>query len=126
MSPRKARLSADNGWGSYGRDPLAQRIHHLRASRFLSGGYELRNTHYLPEGTASPVVIVANHLSYADANVIEFCFNAAGRTQMANRLSRFHPSTEVCMQTRRAPARRVGARRQLRQEIVMVSASWLE
>jgi hypothetical protein len=32
----KRRLSADNGWDYYPRDPLAQRIHHLLADRFLT------------------------------------------------------------------------------------------
>ena len=31
----KTRLGEDNGWGYYPRDPLAQRIHHLLAHRFL-------------------------------------------------------------------------------------------
>ena len=83
----KTRLTTDNGWGYYPRDPLAQRIHHLLANRFLSGGSELQNTHYLPRGMDSPVVIVANHLSYADANVIEVLLQSAGRAEVANRLT---------------------------------------
>lgn len=34
----KARLAADNGWGYYARDPLAQEIHHRFADRFLTHG----------------------------------------------------------------------------------------
>lgn len=83
----KARLAEDNGWDYYPRDPLAQRIHHLLANRFLSGSSELHHTHYLPEATDSPVIIVANHLSYADANVIEVLLQRAGLSQIANRLT---------------------------------------
>src|SRR6185295_4939392 len=59
----KARLIADNGWDYYPRDPLAQRIHHLLADRFLADESELRDAHYLARLTNEPVVIVANHLS---------------------------------------------------------------
>ena len=83
----KARLVADDGWAYYPRDPLAQRIHHLLASRFLAGGSELRDAHYLGTVTNAPVVIVANHLSYADANVIEVLLQRAGAADLANRLT---------------------------------------
>ena len=47
----KARLVTDNGWDYYPRDPLAQRIHHLLADRFLGHGSELRNAHHLARVT---------------------------------------------------------------------------
>ena len=83
----RARLVADNGWSYYPRDPLAQRIHHRLADRFLGDGSELRGAHYLALVTGSPVVIVANHLSYADANVIEILLQRAGVAVLANRLT---------------------------------------
>jgi 1-acyl-sn-glycerol-3-phosphate acyltransferase len=83
----RARFVADTGWDYYPRDPLAQRIHHLLAGRFLADGSELRDAHYLAAVANAPVVIVANHLSYADANVIEVLLQRAGAADLANRLT---------------------------------------
>lgn len=83
----KARLVADNGWDYYPPDPLARRIHHLLAGRFLGDGSQLRNGHYLEGLASAPVVIVANHLSYADANVIEVLLQRSGGDNLANRLT---------------------------------------
>lgn len=83
----KARLVADNGWDYYSRDPLAQRIHHLLADRFLAAGSELRGPHHLAAVNDAPLVIVSNHLSYADANVIEVLLQRAGGAAIANRLT---------------------------------------
>lgn len=82
----KARLIADNGWDYYPRDPLARRIHHLLADRFLGHGSQLHGAHHMASLTKAPVVIVANHLSYADANVIEVLLQRAGHG-VANRLT---------------------------------------
>lgn len=83
----KARLLVDNGWGYYPRDALAQRIHHLLADRFLGPGSELREAQHLAVVTNAPVVIVANHLSYADANAIEVLLQRGGGAELANRLT---------------------------------------
>ena len=83
----KTRLGADNGWDYYPRDPLAQRIHHLLADRFLGDGSGLRGGHHLSRLAGAPVVVVANHLSYSDANVIEVLLQRAGGADLANRLT---------------------------------------
>lgn len=83
----KARLAADTGWDFYPRDPLAQRIHHLLAERFLAEGSELRDAHHLTDLADAPLVIVANHLSYSDANVIEILLQRGGAEGVANRLT---------------------------------------
>lgn len=83
----RARLVADHGWDYYSRDPLAQRIHHLLADRFLAAGSELRDAHHLAAVNNAPVVIVSNHLSYADANVIEVLLQKTGAADIANRLT---------------------------------------
>lgn len=83
----KARLVADSGWDFYPRDPLAQRIHHLLADRFLAAGSELRDAHHLANLGDAPLVIVANHLSYSDANVIEILLQRGGGAALANRLT---------------------------------------
>jgi 1-acyl-sn-glycerol-3-phosphate acyltransferase len=83
----KARLTTDNGWDYYPRDPLAQRIHHVLADRFLAQESQLRGTHHLTGLAGLPVVLCANHLSYADANVIEVLLQRSGGAELANRLT---------------------------------------
>lgn len=83
----KARLLSDTGWDYYPRDPLAQCIHHLLADRFLADGSTLQNAHFVARVADAPVVIVANHLSYADANVIEVLLQRTGGAALANRLT---------------------------------------
>lgn len=83
----KTRLVADNGWDYYPRDLLARRIHHLLADRFLAEGSELRGVHHLASMTGSPVVIVTNHLSYADANIIDVTLERGGGANLANHLT---------------------------------------
>jgi 1-acyl-sn-glycerol-3-phosphate acyltransferase len=83
----KERLLADTGWDFYPRDPLAQSIHHLLAARFLAEGSELRDQHYAIDLADAPLVIVANHLSYSDANVIEILLQQGGAAGPANRLT---------------------------------------
>lgn len=83
----QARLVVDNGWNYYPHDPLAQRIHHLLADRFLGRESELREAHHAAWVTNAPVVIVSNHLSYADANVIEVLLQREGGSGLANRLT---------------------------------------
>jgi 1-acyl-sn-glycerol-3-phosphate acyltransferase len=83
----KTRLTADNGWAYYPRDPLAQRIHHVLAGRFLTEESDLRGVHHLSSLGGSPVVLCANHLSYSDANVIEVLLQRSGGADLANRLT---------------------------------------
>ena len=83
----RGRLAADNGWDYYPRDPLAQRIHHLLADRFLNDGSQIQAAHYLDHLGDAPLTIVSNHLSYADANAIEILLQRSGGEALANRLT---------------------------------------
>jgi 1-acyl-sn-glycerol-3-phosphate acyltransferase len=83
----KNNLSVDTGWDYYARDPLAQRIHHLLAGRFLADGSSALNAEILTSLDGGPIVIVANHLSYSDANAIEVLLHRAGVSAVANRLT---------------------------------------
>ena len=83
----QGRLTSDSGWNYYERDSLAQNIHRVLAGRFLAPGSELRNTHHLALIAGEPVVIVANHLSYADANAIEVLLHSGGGREVSNRLT---------------------------------------
>ena len=81
------RLAADDGWAYYPPDPLARRLHYLLAQRFLTSESGLVGAHHLAHVVGAPVVIVSNHLSYADANVIEVLLHRGGATELAERLT---------------------------------------
>lgn len=81
------QLATDHGWGYYPRDPLARQIHHLLADRFLEEGSHVLGADHLAKVINSPVAICANHLSYADANVIEILLRRTGGKLLADRLT---------------------------------------
>jgi 1-acyl-sn-glycerol-3-phosphate acyltransferase len=83
----KASLAADGGWTYYPPDPLARRIHHLLADRFLERGSTVEGSRYLDDLGPGPVTIWANHLSYADANVVDVMLERAGACGLASRLT---------------------------------------
>ena len=83
----KSRLAEEHGWDFYPRDDLARRIHHLLAGRFLAPGSTIEGLGHLDAVMSAPLVIVANHLSYADANVVEVLLHRAGATDLAARLT---------------------------------------
>src|SRR6185295_2696044 len=66
----RERLSMDVGWDYYPPDPLARRIHHLLADRFLQPDSEAVGIDHLRTIGDRPLAIFANHLSYADANAV--------------------------------------------------------
>jgi len=81
-------LSTTGGdWSYYPRDPLARRIHHVLADRILLPDSSLRGAEHLAGLSSGPVVIIANHLSYADANLVEVMFHRAGADQVCDRLT---------------------------------------
>lgn len=82
-----ARLREPPGWGYVPPDPLARAIHHRLASRFLEAGSEATGVDHLAAIGGDAVLIVANHLSYADANVVEWLFHAHGAGAVADRLT---------------------------------------
>ena len=81
------RLSADLGWSYYPPDPLARSIHHLLADRFLGADSELDGTGHLARVDGAPVAIMANHLSYADANLLEILLHRSGFERLSGRLT---------------------------------------
>jgi 1-acyl-sn-glycerol-3-phosphate acyltransferase len=83
----KARLAADDGWAYYPPDPLTRRIHHLLADRFLDADSVVAGVDLLPAIGSGPLALFANHLSYADANVIEVLLQRAGAGAVADRLT---------------------------------------
>ena len=83
----KARVIEDNSWGYYPPDPLARRIHHRLADQFVTADSEVIGADRLATLAATPLVIVANHLSYADANVIEILLRRGQGDAIADRLT---------------------------------------
>ncbi len=83
----KGRLASDNGWEYYPPDPLARGIHHLLADRFLHPDSRLLGTEHLATIAGAPVTIFANHLSYADANVVDVMLRRCGGAAIADRLT---------------------------------------
>jgi 1-acyl-sn-glycerol-3-phosphate acyltransferase len=83
-----ARLAGGaNDWNYYPRDPLARRIHHALAAPVLRQDPLLLGTERLASVADRPLVIIANHLSYSDANVIEVVLQQCGAVRLADRLT---------------------------------------
>jgi 1-acyl-sn-glycerol-3-phosphate acyltransferase len=82
----RALSTAGADWSYYARDPLARRIHQVLADRILLPDSSLHGREHL-EALGGPVVIVANHLSYADANLVEVMFHRSGADQVCDRLT---------------------------------------
>ena len=109
----KARMVADRGWDYSPGDPLVQRIHHRLADRFLKPDSQVLGVEHLATVADVPVVLFSNHLSYADANVIEGLLYRSGGSAMADRMtvvagpkvftSRERRFASLCFGTVRAP-----------------------
>jgi len=86
LSVRLANAGAD--WIFYPRDPLARRIHQVLADRLLhEDSMVLGIEHLAALPLRGPVVIVANHLSYADANLLELLLQRGGGAALSDRLT---------------------------------------
>jgi 1-acyl-sn-glycerol-3-phosphate acyltransferase len=83
----KALSTTGADWSYYPRDPLARRIHQVLADRILLPDSTLLGAEHLSALSAGPVVIVANHLSYADANLLEVMFHRVGADPICDRLT---------------------------------------
>ena len=82
-----AHLKADLGWRYHPPDPLARRIHHLLADRYLRPDSRVLGVERLAGLATSPLVVFANHLSYSDANVIQALLHRSGAVALADRLT---------------------------------------
>jgi len=81
-----ALTNAGVDWTYYPPDPLARRIHHVLADHLLHPQSALVGLDHLSRIGDRSVIIFANHLSYADANLVEILFYRFG-TAMAGRLA---------------------------------------
>jgi len=78
---------SSEAWSYYPRDPLAQRVHHALAGLILREPPKVAGQSHLDDIRGRGVVLVANHLSYSDANVIEVLLQQSGCDEVAERLS---------------------------------------
>jgi 1-acyl-sn-glycerol-3-phosphate acyltransferase len=79
--------AAGNDWSYYPPDPLARRIHEVLADRLLTADSTLHGIEHARATGDGPVVIVANHLSYSDANLLEVLLRRAGAPHLSDRLA---------------------------------------
>ena len=80
-------LLAGSDWAYNPPDALARLIHHALAPRVLRPEPSVHGAHHLDAVRGKPLVIVANHLSYSDANVVEVLLRNVGATCFADRLT---------------------------------------
>jgi 1-acyl-sn-glycerol-3-phosphate acyltransferase len=74
-------------WEYYSSDPLARRIHHLLADRILDEKPVLKGAPHLEVLAGQPFLMLANHLSYSDANVVEVLLHRSAQSEIADRLT---------------------------------------
>jgi 1-acyl-sn-glycerol-3-phosphate acyltransferase len=83
---RRLMTPADH-WGYYELDPLARQLHRSLADRLLLPDSEVRGLEHLDDVAGKPVVVIANHLSYSDANLVEILLHRAGAAAFCDRLA---------------------------------------
>src|SRR5262245_1128081 len=85
LNRRFAAAGAD--WEYYPRDPLARRLHQVLADFVLRPDSALYGIGHVHDVADRHVAVVANHLSYADANLLDVLLSRAGGTRLADRLT---------------------------------------
>jgi 1-acyl-sn-glycerol-3-phosphate acyltransferase len=84
----RARLSASaDAWSYYSADPVAREIHYAMAPLVLKHPPQVFGIDNLDAVRNRPFVIVSNHLSYSDANVIQVLLHQCGRRDITERLT---------------------------------------
>jgi 1-acyl-sn-glycerol-3-phosphate acyltransferase len=79
--------TSGSDWTYYPPDPLARLVHHVVAEGILDPASRLEGREHLATLNGRPVVILANHLSYSDANLLEILLTRSGATELAARLT---------------------------------------
>src|SRR4051812_46329709 len=82
-----AMANAGADWAYYPPDPLARHIHHVLADHLLHPQSALYGGEHIAAVGDRPVMILANHLSYADANLVEILLYRFGAAAFAERLT---------------------------------------
>lgn len=85
LSERLAVAGSD--WTYYPRDPLARRIHEVLAVPVLQQEPSVTGAEHLKDVAGKPLVLVANHLSYSDANAVDVLLQRTGVREVSDRLT---------------------------------------
>jgi len=84
----QARLARPtDAWSYYPGDALARRVHHCLAGVVLAEPPTVIGAAHLSAVAGRPLIIVVNHLSYSDANVVEVVLHQSGHGEIADRLA---------------------------------------
>jgi 1-acyl-sn-glycerol-3-phosphate acyltransferase len=84
---RQRLVHAGTEWNYFPKDPLARRVHHVLAEWVLRDKPVLLGGENIERVAAAPVVIVANHLSYSDANAVDVILEQFGYRELSDRLA---------------------------------------
>jgi 1-acyl-sn-glycerol-3-phosphate acyltransferase len=76
-----------DAWSYYPANALARQVHHQLANVVLEEPPVIQGAERLTAVHGKPVIIVANHLSYSDANVIDILLQQCGHDEIASRLA---------------------------------------
>jgi len=79
--------TTDFGWGYHPSNPLARSVSYIMGDSSLELGSALSGGRHLRAVEGRPLVLLANHLSYADAHLVQFLLYAAGHVDVAERLT---------------------------------------
>jgi 1-acyl-sn-glycerol-3-phosphate acyltransferase len=88
-------------WDYYPPDPLARRIHHVIAETLLAPGSAFEGVDEVAAVAGRPLVVFGNHLSYADANLLEILLHRFGAPLVADRLTAIAGPKVYVSRTRR-------------------------
>jgi 1-acyl-sn-glycerol-3-phosphate acyltransferase len=80
-------MTTGDRFAYYPPDILAKRIHYAVAEITMTPESEIVNADRLEAIRTEPVVFLANHLSYSDANLFEILLARAGFAEISNRLT---------------------------------------
>jgi len=80
-------LEPADEWTYYAPDPLARRLHDALANCVLQPESSVLGVEHAHAVSDRPFVVCANHLSYADANLIDVLLRRAGAGVIADRLT---------------------------------------
>ena len=83
----KRLMTPADHWGYYERDALARQLHRSLTDRLLLPTSTVKGLEHLDEVAGKPVVVIVNHLSYSDANLIEILLHRAGANAFCDRLT---------------------------------------
>ena len=83
----KRQLTADDGWNYYPPSRLVAHIHYLLADHFVRPESDVSGVEHLESIGSEPLILCANHLSYADANLVQILLHRAGFEDLAQRLT---------------------------------------